>query len=85
MVKKIKKLKNIKDVILLAKKLYMLEGIRYRRYKKATNILKNYLNFKVIKIKSGTKCWDWIVPKNGTLLVLKFYLMEKKFLMEKNM
>ena len=79
MVKKIKKLKNIKDVILLAKKLYML-----RRHAvtedttKAIGILKNYLNFNVIKIKSGTKCWDWIVPKKWDFISAEILFNGKK-------
>ena len=79
MIKKRKKLKNIKDVISLAKKLYLL-----RRHaitddtKKAINILKNYLNFNVIKIKSGTKCWDWVVPKKWDFISAEILFNGKK-------
>ena len=69
MVNKFKKINNMDDLLSLAQ-----EVVNLRRHavtdgtKHTIKKLKQYLKFSIIKIKSGTKCWDWQIPKKWSFV-----------------
>jgi len=63
-----KNCKTSKDIIDFASRI-----INFRRHaitedsKKTVKVIQEYINLKLIKIASNTKCWDWVIPKKWTL------------------
>lgn len=59
-----KKNNLISDVRYLAKKLFpVCRSIMGEGVKETLLILKDFTNFRIEKVPSGTKCYDWIVPQ----------------------
>ena len=59
------KIDNMDDLLSLAQEVVNLRRHAFKMEPKHTIKLKQYLKFSITKIKSGTKCWDWQIPKNG--------------------
>lgn len=76
---KYKSIHSSKAVIALAAKL-----IHLRRHaitkdsKKAINIINQYIKLNFINIASGTKCWDWVIPKKWDLIKAEIKYENKK-------
>ena len=52
------------DIIAFANKvLHLRRHAITNGSKKTVEIIGNYLNLRILKIPSNTKCWDWIIPK----------------------
>ena len=52
------------DIIVFANKvLHLRRHAITNGSKKTVEIIGNYLNLRILKIPSNTKCWDWIIPK----------------------
>ncbi len=50
---------------------------------KALRIIKEYINIKVLDIKSGTKCWDWIIPPKWCVKEARILFNGKKIFSDK--
>ena len=50
----------------------------------ALKILKEYINMNVIKIKSGTNCWDWKIPPKWNLVEATIKFRGKKIFSHKD-